>query len=553
MHKPLLFTLLFLLASAAELRAQACNFDNLMREGKAFLDKKKPEYRRALYKFNAARTCDPNQSAVVDKEVDRLFGMIEGERDKVIVALAETERARLRADTALLLAETEKKNAFAAKETALAAEKKVTDVLDKIYFYDGRFGLAFDKGSYRYGFIDKSLTTKIVFKYGEAQPFDWTGFAKVKKDADYFFIDTLGNEYHLATELNQLSSKITALDLRRKKLAEIPDTVLKSTPLKILLLSGNQLQTLPAQIGELKSLHSLNLSGNLLQSLPAQIGELKSLQSLDLYENLLQSLPAQIGELKSLHSLGLSWNQLQTLPAQIVELKSLQSLDLRNNQLQALPVQIGELKSLQWLELSGNQFQTLPLEDFGKLPNLKKIVLANEFGINPISETIVLALRAVMPWCEIEFNPKALFEKNEAARKQSEADVIEGEARLKSKPSDNTLRKELADRYNSLGYEQLLTRQFLEAEASINRGFSLDSTNILLPTNLAPALLFQGKTAAAFREYEKWKDLPFGEQGLSFYRDAFLTDLEAFEKVGVIPDARKADVEAVRKLLGEKE
>ena len=38
----------------------------------------------------------------------------------------------------------------------------------------------------------------------------------------------------------------------------------------------------------------------------------------------------------------------------------------------------------------------------------------------------------------------------------------------------------------------------------------------------------------------------------SFIGDAFLSGLEEFEKAGIIPEARKADVEAVRKLLGVK-
>ncbi|MFM9948714.1 MAG: hypothetical protein ACKV1O_12315, partial [Saprospiraceae bacterium] len=64
------------------------------------------------------------------------------------------------------------------------------------------------------------------------------------------------------------------------------------------------------------------------------------------------------------------------------------------------------------------------------------------------------------------------------------------------------------------------------------------------------SLLFQGKTEAALREYEKWKDLPYRENYLPFYRDAFLSDFAAFENAGIIPEARKADVEAVRKLPG---
>lgn len=77
MRKNLILSLFLLLISATILPAQACDFDQLIREGRAFLDKKKPEYRRALSKFNASRTCDPSKSAAVDKEVGRLFSMIE--------------------------------------------------------------------------------------------------------------------------------------------------------------------------------------------------------------------------------------------------------------------------------------------------------------------------------------------------------------------------------------------------------------------------------------------------------------------------------------------
>ena len=79
----------------------------------------------------------------------------------------------------------------------------------------------------------------------------------------------------------------------------------------------------------------------------------------------------------------------------------------------------------------------------------------------------------------------------------------------------------------------------------------LDAEDLFLHTNLAPALLLQGKTAAAVQEYEYWKDKPFGQSDLRLYRDAFLADLKGFEKVGVVPEARRGDVAAVRKLLGE--
>lgn len=53
----------------------------------------------------------------------------------------------------------------------------------------------------------------------------------------------------------------------------------------VLNLSGNQLTSLPAEIGDLTKLWQLDLSGNQLTSLPAEIGELTNLKELNLRGN----------------------------------------------------------------------------------------------------------------------------------------------------------------------------------------------------------------------------------------------------------------------------
>ncbi len=78
---------------------------------------------------------------------------------------------------------------------------------------------------------------------------------------------------------------------------------------------------------------------------------------------------------------------------------------------------------------------------------------------------------------------------------------------------------------------------------------ALQTENKYLPTNLAPALLLQGRYKSALAEYNKWEDKPFGEQNLPTYRVAYLDDLNTFEKAGIIPAARMKDVAAVRKIL----
>ncbi len=224
-------------------------------------------YRLALSQFSAAASdCGLEKSAEIQREILGIYDKIDGLK-------RQADDAKVDALQNLTIA----KN---ATEAAITAEKKATAVLDKIYFYKGRFGLAYDQPSNLYGFIDKNLKTKIAFKYTEALPFQYMGFAKVKRDNQYFLIDTLGSEYPLATELDQLSPEITALDLRLKRLARIPDAVKKSVHLKILLLGNNQLTSVVG-LENLTNLIELDLFNNQLTSV-AGLEKLTNLIELDL-------------------------------------------------------------------------------------------------------------------------------------------------------------------------------------------------------------------------------------------------------------------------------
>ena len=117
-------------------------------------------------------------------------------------------------------------------------------------------------------------------------------------------------------------------------------------------LDGNQLTSLPAEIGQLTSLRELDLGGNQLTSLPAEIGQLTSLEKLDLDGNQLTSVPAEIGQLTSLEQLGLDSNQLTSLPAEIGQLTSLRVLSLGGNQLTSLPAEIGQLTCAEDVDLA---------------------------------------------------------------------------------------------------------------------------------------------------------------------------------------------------------
>ena len=86
-------------------------------------------------------------------------------------------------------------------------------------------------------------------------------------------------------------------------------------------LYGNQLTSVPAEIGQLTSLEELYLGGNQLTSVPAEIGQLTSLEQLASA----QSADELAGGDRAAHLAGELWlsdNKLTSLPAAIRELEA---------------------------------------------------------------------------------------------------------------------------------------------------------------------------------------------------------------------------------------
>ena len=84
--------------------------------------------------------------------------------------------------------------------------------------------------------------------------------------------------------------------------------------------------------------------------------------------------------------------------------------------------------------------------------------------------------------------------------------------------------------------------QLEQSEQYAREALSLDAMKHSIASNLAAALLLQGKYAEAEAIYRQYKDE---------LKDSFLGDFEEFEEAGVIPEERKADVERIKKMLNE--
>lgn len=330
------FFLLCLLFPFFQVSAQqpCTTFDCVMQGAKAAFEA--GDYRKAYDEFKSARRFERADLTEVNTWIDQTFD-----------ALEKRERA---------------------------GAQSVSKVLDRLYFYNNRFGLAFDPVNERYGFIDKSGRTLIPFKFHTLSPFDAQGFARGRKAEGQgwrteYLVDTLGNSYRLATEVGQLDSTTRALDLRNRGLASLPDAVCHYTQLEILLLNNNELSALPKDFGNLTHLKILYLHNNKLSALPAGFGGLNALQTLTLNDNQLAALPTDFGRLKNLEYLLLHANQLNILPDNFGSLAALRLLRLSGNHLSRLPDSFGQLHKLEYLTMVGNQLTALP-ETFSQLTNL---------------------------------------------------------------------------------------------------------------------------------------------------------------------------------------
>lgn len=91
-------------------------------------------------------------------------------------------------------------------------------------------------------------------------------------------------------------------------------------------------------------------------------------------------------------------------------------------------------------------------------------------------------------------------------------------------------------------FQCIFLKKFEQAEQYAREALQIDDSKTIIYTNLAAALLFQGKYDEAEQIYIQYKDK---------LRDGFLQDLADFEAAGIIPEERKTDVERIKKMLNE--
>lgn len=137
-------------------------------------------------------------------------------------------------------------------------------------------------------------------------------------------------EYTSLAEALINPDKVYKLNLRKKKLKEIPKDVYQLKNLQELNVSRNKLKDLPKDMDSLKNLEVLNASANDIDTLYSEIGNCTQLKKLILNQNIIAILPSTIGNLTNMTFLDMWGNEINEFPKEIAKLENtLKVIDLR--------------------------------------------------------------------------------------------------------------------------------------------------------------------------------------------------------------------------------
>ncbi len=154
--------------------------------------------------------------------------------------------------------------------------KKIILILTSIIFLNNLLyaQLKVSEKNGKYGYVDEKANIQIEHKYDNAEEFIGT-LAKVLYENKKYFVDTLGTEYLLAEDFNELDTATRALHLIGKTFKSIPQKLYNFNKLKILIITNEELETISPEIGKLKDLTYLCIVMSKISSLPSEIGKLK--------------------------------------------------------------------------------------------------------------------------------------------------------------------------------------------------------------------------------------------------------------------------------------
>lgn len=106
----------------------------------------------------------------------------------------------------------------------------------------------------------------------------------------------------------------------------------------------------------------------------------------------------------------------------------------------------------------------------------------------------------------------------------------------------DSFRRDFVNTMGNQSYNALIMKDFAESEKQAKDALAIDPSQHWIVTNLAAALLFQGKYEEAEKTYLQYKEE---------LKENFLNDFNDFEAAGIIPETHHAEVERIKQILNE--
>ncbi|MEM7066419.1 MAG: leucine-rich repeat-containing protein kinase family protein [Cyanobacteria bacterium P01_B01_bin.77] len=160
-------------------------------------------------------------------------------------------------------------------------------------------------------------------------------------------------------EILERADSLEILDLSNNQLSSLPPEFSQLKKLRIVFLNNNQFEEFPQVLAACPNLSMVSFKGNQIKTISADALSPK-IRWLILTNNQLTTLPSSIGKLSQLQKCMLAGNQLQSLPDELANCKNLELIRLAANQLQTLPPWLLTLPRLTWLAYAGNPCCSVP-------------------------------------------------------------------------------------------------------------------------------------------------------------------------------------------------
>lgn len=156
-------------------------------------------------------------------------------------------------------------------------------------------------------------------------------------------------------ELFSLAESLEVMDLSGNSMNSLPADFARFTKLRIVFFSDNLFTELPSVLAQCKQLSMIGFKSNRIECIPEDALP-ETTRWLILTNNKLARIPASIGKCHLLQKVALAGNRLRELPLEMACCRNIELLRISANELEALPDWLFQLPKLSWLAFAGNPF-----------------------------------------------------------------------------------------------------------------------------------------------------------------------------------------------------